>query len=130
MRKNFIAWKRQPKCSFFEICCPAAVMFLMVILRNVVEVETFDFSVLAKVRSPSALGLEWNPPSDTYPKGVWSYDDYFSEVQSPLEANLEDFFKYGSYPLPPYYSVEALAYGTPSYNFTTDPTSPLAFIPS
>ena len=51
MRKNFINWKRQPKCSFFEICCPAAVMFLMVILRNVVDVTKNDLlKDLIKVR--------------------------------------------------------------------------------
>ena len=50
MRKNFINWRRQPKCSFFEICCPAAVMFLMVILRNVIDVETYNFDALVKVR--------------------------------------------------------------------------------
>ena len=57
MRKNFINWKRQPKCSFFEICCPAMCMFLMVILRNVIEVETLDFSALAKVRAPVTPGF-------------------------------------------------------------------------
>ena len=40
MKKNYINWKRQSCCSFFEICCPAAVMFIMVSLRGVVDVTT------------------------------------------------------------------------------------------
>ena len=60
MRKNFIQWKRQPGCSFLEICCPAVVMFLMVILRNVVEITTIPISELNKVRQASMLGLYWD----------------------------------------------------------------------
>ena len=94
----------------------------MVALRNLIDVETFDFSVLAKIRQPSALGLTWNDADDTYPQGVWSYDDYFTEEQSDIEANLQNFFEYASYPNKAYYLFT-------DYNFTTDPTSPLAFIP-
>ena len=60
MRKNFINWKRQPKCSFFEICCPAFVMLLMVVMRNVIDIETFDYSDLVKVRAPAYTALKWD----------------------------------------------------------------------
>ena len=40
MKKNYINWKRSFGCSFFEICCPAVVMFIMVSLRGVVDVTT------------------------------------------------------------------------------------------
>jgi len=50
MRKNYIQWKRQLGCAFCEICCPAVVMFLMVILRNVVDPETFRVSSLIIAR--------------------------------------------------------------------------------
>lgn len=49
MKKNYINWKRQAGCSFFEICCPAAVMLIMVILRSLVDVETVNLEDLAKV---------------------------------------------------------------------------------
>ena len=39
-RKNYINWKRQPGCSFLEICCPAAIMFLMVWIRSVIDPVT------------------------------------------------------------------------------------------
>ena len=50
MRKNYINWKRSAKCSFCEICCPAVVMLLMVLLRSLVKPETYDYSGFAKVR--------------------------------------------------------------------------------
>jgi len=46
MKKNFINWKRQAKCSFFEMCCPAAVMLILVSLRSVVDVNTVDLQKL------------------------------------------------------------------------------------
>jgi hypothetical protein len=60
MRKNFINWKRQPGCSFFEICCPAFVMFLMVILRNVIDPDVNDFSSFQKIRQPTMPGLGYD----------------------------------------------------------------------
>ena len=66
MRKNVINWKRQPGCAFCEICCPAVVMFLMVILRNVVEVETTDLSALLKYKQPTFPGLNYDSATETW----------------------------------------------------------------
>ena len=93
MRKNFINWKRQPKCSFFEICCPAICMFLMVILRNVVKVETLDFSTLVKVRAPQTPALTWDA----------SLKDWSFNLIVEKSADLDPFFKYASYPTQAYY---------------------------
>ena len=48
------------------MCCPAVVMLLMVVLRNVVEVTVFDFSSLEEVRQPTF-------PAFTYDGSDWSY---------------------------------------------------------
>ena len=80
MRKNFINWKRQAKCSFCEICCPAVVMLLMVVLRNVVDVTVFDFSTLEEVRQPTF-------PAFTYNGNSWS----FTKLGATSEQ-LEPFF--------------------------------------
>lgn len=59
MRKNFISWKRQPKCSFFEIFCPIAVMFVMVIIRNLITVDVLDFTKLAENRQPTFAAVPY-----------------------------------------------------------------------
>lgn len=78
MRKNFINWKRQPKCSFIEICCPAACMFLMVIFRNLVTPETVSVDQLLKVRAPLYPALSWvsstTPTDENY--GEWTYSQF------------------------------------------------------
>ena len=60
MRKNWINWKRNTRCSVCEIVCPAAVMLLMVILRNVIDVETYDFDTLTKYKAQLSIGLNWD----------------------------------------------------------------------
>ena len=126
MRKNFITWKRNAGCSFFEICCPAVVMFLMVVLRNVVDIETNDYAILSEAKAPLALGLTWNSDasndSDDY-VGAWSADDL-----STQSSNLQDFFLYGSYPAPVdegYYKKN-----DNQYYLANDARGPLAFAPS
>ena len=118
MRKNFINWKRQPKCSICEIACPCAVMFLMVILRNVIDVETYDFSALAKVRAPTAPGLQWNNlgEADYNSEGSWEYS-------STVAENLTPFFEYAKYPTETFYILQD------GYNLKNDVFSPLYFIP-
>ena len=116
MRKNFINWKRQPKCSFFEICCPAMCMFLLVILRNVIEVETYDFSSLIKVRAPVTPALFYDSTQKDWLTGMDEFDAKSTE--------LNDFFKYATYPGQIYYAKFT------NYNMTTDPAGPLAFLPS
>ena len=114
MRKNFIGWKRQPGCSFFEICCPCFVMITMVLLRNLIDVEVFDFSALAKVRQPTVPGLSWDSTSST-----WSAKDF-----AKLSTDLDGFFEYSQYPNATYYAIE------PTYNIQSDVQGPLYFIPS
>ena len=97
MRKNFINWKRQPKCSFFEICCPAFVMFIMVLIRTVIDKEYFDYSSLAKVRAPAFPAFKWDStPTDESPYGSWVNSDNIQEDADP-------FFRYASYPSEGYY---------------------------
>ena len=119
MRKNFINWKRQPKCSFFEICCPAICMFLMVILRNVVEVEVLDFSALAKVKAPLTPAFTWDKDADD-----WT----FSLAEDiALSANLDPFFQYGEYPGANYYANISQS---GNYELADDFTGPAYFLPS
>ena len=92
MRKNFINWKRQPKCSFFEICCPAFVMLLMVVMRNVIDKEYFDYSDLAKVRAPAFTALKWDSSADT-----WTTDT------NNIQSEMDPFFRYADYPSESYY---------------------------
>lgn len=69
-------------------------MFLMVILRNVIEVETLDFSELAKVRAPVTPGfsLVGDGSSQAY---TWETDN---ETLEGISASLDDFFQYATYP--------------------------------
>ena len=116
MRKNFINWKRQPKCSFFEICCPAMCMFLLVILRNVITIETLDFSALLKVRAPVTPAFMYDSTTNAWVSGK-------DEFQAK-STELNDFFKYASYPSQQYYKNFS------NYNMELDPAGPLAFLPS
>ena len=111
MRKNFIQWKRQPGCAFCEICCPAVVMFLMVILRNIIDPETFDLSSLAKVRQPS------------FPGFVWDGQKWGPEGISDMNSDLDPFFVYGEYPNATWHDI----FGP--YSVTNDYGGPFFFVP-
>ena len=65
MKKNFINWKRQAKCSFFEICCPATVMLILVYVRTFIEIAIINLENLSKVRQATYVGgvWEWNDPT-------------------------------------------------------------------
>ena len=65
MRKNWINWKRSPKCSFCEICCASYVFFLLVWIRTIVDVTHFDAGELATYRHP-VLPTLW------YEDGEWT----------------------------------------------------------
>ena len=113
MRKNFINWKRQAKCSFFEICCPATVMLLMVVLRSIIDVEVFDFSSLNKVRQPVMPGL-------TYTTGTGWDTSKIGEQNTDLSP----FFEYAEYPAFVQYDLGQ------TYSMQIDPLGPLFFLPS
>jgi len=112
MRKNFINWKRKSCCAVTEICCPAACMFLMVLLRSIIDIEVFDYSYLTKARSPSMPGL-------TFSQGNWTQGNL-----GALNADVGPFFKYSEYPQDPYYD------NFTDYSVQTDPLGPLYFTPS
>ena len=89
MRKNFINWKRQAKCSFCEICCPAVVMYLMVILRGVVDVTTTPLSKLTEARQATFPGATWSwtdqtadPSSSDY--GHWDFENDPTTIQDDV----------------------------------------------
>ena len=123
MRKNFINWKRQAKCSFFEICCPAVVMYLMVILRGVVDVTTVPMDQLLAVRQPTFVGATWTwnePEKETGPDyGTWNFLDY-----GTINDDVTSFFEYDSYP------VLNPTTSTNKYNVLDDKFGPFYFIPS
>ena len=52
MRKNWINWKRSPKCSFCEICCASYIFLLLVWIRTLVDVSTYDIDKLEIARHP------------------------------------------------------------------------------
>jgi len=91
-------------------------MFLMVILRNVITVETLDFSSLLKVRAPVT-------PAFTYDKTTSQWISSPDELQAK-SVELNEFFKYASYPTEKYYKI------FPEYDIEMDPAGPLAFLPS
>ena len=44
-------------------------MLLMVVMRNVIDTETFDYSDLVKVRAPAFTALKWDSQA-----GNWTTD--------------------------------------------------------
>jgi len=90
-------------------------MFLMVILRNVVKVETLDFSTLVKVRAPQTPAFTWDAAAED-----WTFIDKGAEKS----ADLDPFFRYASYPTPAYYDLSA------KYELSTDYAGPAFFLPS
>lgn len=63
-RKNFINWKRQPKCSFVELCCPAYFMLLMVLMRCLIDTDTSGVSDSLGYLTPTF-------PAFVYNNGDW-----------------------------------------------------------
>lgn len=59
-------------------------MFLIVIIRSIIEVDTFDFSSLNKVRQPTVPAFSWDSTTQT-----WSYSDI-----GDLSDDLDAFFEY------------------------------------
>ena len=105
-------------------------MFLIVILRTVIDIETYPISALNKVRAP------------TMPAFTWDGEKWSSEGWGDLNTDLTPFFEYGNYPLTiPTDSVhyarherdmktmEELGISNSEYNIVTDLTGPLYFIP-
>jgi len=120
MRKNRISWTRRPKCSFFEICCPVFVMFIMVILRNLIDVETKDFSNLISSRHPTFPTLGYSGSIDPD-----SDDSSWGGIASTLQVGLDlnGFMQYAKYPSEDFYIKQ------PTYSVEFDKKSPLFFLP-
>lgn len=103
-------------------------MFLIVILRTVIEIETYPISELNSVRMPTMPGLKYS--SSTAQK-MWTAD--FGSINEDLDP----FFTYGNYPvsLPtptPDFKAEAAALDLDlddTYNIITDFSGPLFFVP-
>lgn len=100
-------------------------MFLMVILRNVVKIETFDFSALAKVRQGTVPGLEWDKDATASIEGMYGAWNNAILESTTINKNLDEFYKYAQYPSPEYIGNE-----TNGYDMEFDPLSPLYFAPS
>lgn len=102
-------------------------MFLIVILRTVIDVETFPLSELNSVRMPTMPGLKYSSTAQE----MWTPD--FSSINTDLDP----FFTYGNYPvsLPdptPDFKAEAAALGLDvdePYNILSDFLGPLYFVP-
>ena len=67
-------------------------MLLMVVLRNVIDTETFDYSDLVKVRAPAFTALKWDSSV-----GNWTTDT------SNIQEEMDPFFRYADYPSEGYY---------------------------
>jgi len=59
-------------------------MITMVLLRSIIDVETFDFSSLNKVRQPTVPAFSWDSTTQT-----WSFADI-----GDLSDDLDAFFEY------------------------------------
>ena len=67
-------------------------MLLMVVMRNVIDKEYFDYSDLAKVRAPAFTALKWDSSADT-----WTTDT------NNIQSEMDPFFRYADYPSESYY---------------------------
>ena len=90
MRKNYINWKRQPACSFCEICCPAAVMFFMVWIRTLLTASDYSATTLELLKRPLFPGLAWDESV-----GNWTGED--PGLMFDLSSKMEDFMVYDNY---------------------------------
>ena len=86
MRKNCINWRRQPCCSFCEICCPAAIMFFLVWIRTLIPISDNSNTALDALKQPLFPGLYWDDSV-----GNWT----ISEAE--VSAKMADFMKYDNY---------------------------------
>lgn len=132
MKKNYINWKRSFGCSFFEICCPAVVMFIMVSLRGVVDVTTVPVDQLLKVKQATFPGAVWTWNDKTaeacagqddsaYGRGTYGTWNFYNTKS--INDDVQDFFEYDEYPV--------LNPTTPTYQYDlkTDFQGPFFFIP-
>ena len=87
-RKNYINWKRQPGCSFCEICCPAAVMFFLVWIRTLVDPVTYNSSSLEMLKVPLFPGLYYEGNNE-WSSSVVNVDKISKEIT--------DFMVYDNY---------------------------------
>ena len=83
MRKNWINWKRSPKCSFCEICCASYVFLVLVWIRSLVDITTFDLGELSIARHMVVPSFIYDDE-----KGNWTISqDVSDQVQAFTEYN-------------------------------------------
>ena len=116
-KKNWINWKRSPKCSFCEICCASYVFFVLVWIRSIIDVTTFDLGELAIARHPVLPAFQYDDAV-----GNWTTT---SSVQ--VSQQVQDFMEYNKYPIN---TKDPLANRTEEYNSITDAFGMVGFIPS
>lgn len=87
MRKNFINWKRQPFCSFCEICCPAAIMFMLVWIRTIISVVDNSAAALDLLKQPVFPGLYFDVDTGQFDP----------TQRAEIESMVEDFMNYDGY---------------------------------
>ena len=114
MRKNWINWKRSPKCSFCEICCASYVFFLLVWIRTLISVTHFDAGELATYRHP-VLPTLW------YEDGEWTGHSELVNEQA------QNFMEYNRYPTN---MEDPLGPRTRDYNSLTDFAGFTGFVPT
>lgn len=125
MRKNFIGWKRRQCCSICEICCPVAMMFLLVILRGVIDTTDANQLDLLSYRQPTypAFFYQGTLDDSTDPAdNTWSGQESFL----PVGLQLNEFMKYSDYPNETYYETAT----NPFYSFASDTKAPIYFLPT
>ena len=132
MRKNFITWKRNTGCSVCEIACPSAMMFLMLVLRNIIDVDTFTFSDITSASIPVFPGLSYtynlcDPAVETCTTGQKMKYGYWSTAQlDDINYNVEPFFDWLKYPN----GWKDMDDETREYHLSTDWKGPLYFVPT
>lgn len=96
MRKNWINWRRRPKCSFFEILCPVLAMFLMVFMRHQIHTSNIPYGkLIPRLGLPLYPGLAWDSDSTKKaPDGSWSGSTL---KQRKIQKEMNDFFTYNGH---------------------------------
>ena len=115
MRKNWINWKRSPKCSFCEICCASYIFLLLVWIRTLINVQTFDVGELAIARHPLLPTLWYNSTTSN-----WTLSE---KVNEPVQ----NFTEYNRYPTNP---QDPLGPRTKDYDARSDAFGFMGFIPT
>ena len=95
-------------------------MFLMVIIRNLIDIEVVDFSTLSEVRRPTFPAFPYSGDLDlTSIDSTWDASFRFD-----ISTDVNDFLYYSSYPSEEYWGNYT------QYSQQYDLKSPVRFLPS